>query len=72
MRMKCRQLIALRRGPNGVIGAPAWLRERMARLRALPPPTLEEVRIQFAASANQRDSIQCELDEKIRKGVPIR
>ncbi len=43
----------LRRGPSGVLRAPAWLRERMRRLREMPPPTIEEVQAQFAASAEQ-------------------
>ena len=34
-----------------VIPAPLWLKRRMEALRALPPPTLEEVRQSFAASA---------------------
>lgn len=58
-----------------VIGAPQWLKDRMERVRQFArehPPTLEEVRIQFQASANQRDSIQRELDDKIAKGIPIR
>jgi len=35
-----------------VIPAPEWLKERMRKIKALPPPTLEEVRQQFEASAN--------------------
>ncbi len=34
-----------------VIPAPQWLIDRMEKLRKLPPPTLEEVRTQFSASA---------------------
>lgn len=52
-KLKKEYLTALRRLPNGVIRAPYWLRERMRRLRTLPPPTVEEVRIQFAASVEQ-------------------
>ncbi len=35
------------------IPAPAWLVERMERLRAQPPPTVEEVRAQWAAGIEQ-------------------
>ncbi len=35
---------------KGVIGAPQWLKDRMARLAKRPPPTLEKVRAQFKAS----------------------
>jgi len=55
-----------------VIPAPAWLCERMRRVRALPPPTVEEVRQQWAASANQKDGIQLDLDRKAKAGIPIR
>ena len=36
--------------------APQWLVDRMEALKKLPPPTLEEVRIQFEASANYRQN----------------
>lgn len=67
---KTRQLLELRRGPSGVIGAPHWLRERMRKLRAMPPPTLEEVRIQFAASAHTRRDP--ELEARIKRAEIIR
>lgn len=35
-----------------VIGAPQWLKDRMKALKKLPPPTLEEVRQQWKASAD--------------------
>jgi len=44
-----RELMALSR-PKGVIGAPEWLKQRMAKLAKLPPQTLEKVRAQFRAS----------------------
>jgi hypothetical protein len=34
-----------------ITGAPQWLKDRMKRLRELPPPTLEEVEKQLKASA---------------------
>ena len=37
---------------QGVIGAPQWLKDRMEAIRKLPPPTLEEVRQQWKASAD--------------------
>jgi hypothetical protein len=37
-----------------VIEAPQWLKDRMAKLRAMPPPTLEEVETQMKASAEHR------------------
>jgi hypothetical protein len=39
---------------TNVIEAPQWLRDRMEVLRKLPPPTLEQVRTQFRASARCR------------------
>lgn len=36
---------------RSILPAPQWLVDRMEALKKLPPPTLEEVRIQFAASA---------------------
>jgi len=53
-----------------IIAAPGWLKNQMERVRRLPPPTLEEVRLTWAAV--QRDSIQQDLDDKIAKGIPIR
>jgi len=60
----------LRRGPDGVIRAPAWLRERMRRLRERPPPTLEKVRAQFRASAEQ--SWRDHLRERKQMGNIVR
>lgn len=37
--------------PAPIQGAPQWLKDRHEALRKLPPPTLEEVRLSFAASA---------------------
>jgi hypothetical protein len=30
-----------------VIEAPQWLKDRMEKLKQLPPPTLEKVKLQF-------------------------
>lgn len=54
MNFKHTYLTVLRRGPDGILRAPFWLRERMRRMRELPPPSIEEVRAQFAASARTR------------------
>lgn len=75
--MNCEKAALMRLPPAlpQVIAAPQWLKDRMESVRRYArehPPTIEEVRIQFAASANQRDSIQRELDDKIAKGIPIR
>lgn len=40
-----------------VIGAPQWLKDQRAVLRQMPPPTLEEVRTQFKASAEVRKKL---------------
>ena len=37
---------------KGVIPAPKWLIDQMEALKKLPPPSLEKVEIQFAASDN--------------------
>jgi hypothetical protein len=37
-----------------VLAAPKWLKDRMEKLRALPPPTRDKVAAQFAASALAR------------------
>ena len=37
-----------------VIPAPQWLIDRMEALKKLPPPTLDDVRTQFSASAELR------------------
>ena len=70
-----RMLLALPKPLPSVIAAPQWLKDRMERVRQYArehPPTVEEVRIQWEASANQRDSIQRDLDDKIKRGIPIR
>ena len=41
--------------------APAWLVERMEKLAALPPPSLEEVEISFRASEDSRRSAEQDL-----------
>jgi len=55
-----------------VIGAPQWLKDRMAKLRAMPPPTLEEVRTMWAASAKWQDEYGFECVERIKKAKYIR
>lgn len=55
-----------------VIGAPQWLKDRMAKLRAMPPPTLEEVRSQFVAGAKWQDEYGFECVERIKKASHIR
>jgi hypothetical protein len=56
-----------------VIGAPQWLKDRMKKLRELPPPTIEEVREQWKASAdleyNHRYDDIWRIDSKGRKVV---
>lgn len=56
------------------ISPPQWFVDRMEALKKMPPPTLEEVQAQFAASANFRETfkIDLELKAKIRRGIPIR
>jgi hypothetical protein len=46
------------------LGAPLWLIQRMKNLRNLPPPTLEEVRAQFEASANWEDNRRARLPDR--------
>lgn len=55
-----------------VIGAPEWLKERMRKLRSLPPPTLEEVKTAWEASAKWRDEYGFECVERIKKAEYIR
>jgi hypothetical protein len=38
-----------------VIQAPNWLQDRMAKLKTLPPPTLEKVKFQLKASKDFRN-----------------
>ena len=52
--------------------ARADLKARMERLKDLPPPTLEEVRIQFAASAKFAREYDCDDVVKIKKSNYIR
>lgn len=52
--------------PNRVQAAPDWLVERMDKLSIMPPATIEEVKIQLAASAAQR-----KLMDDILEGVPV-
>jgi len=40
-----------------VVGTPLWLKQRMETLRQMPPPTLQEVRTQLAASAEIRKKL---------------
>ena len=40
-----------------IVGAPEWLKERMRKLRQRPPPSLEEVRQSFAASADHGSKV---------------
>lgn len=40
--------------PERIQPAPDWLTERMEKVSKMPPPTLEEVKQQFEASARQR------------------
>jgi hypothetical protein len=42
---------------RNVTGAPIWLKKRMETLRQMPPPTLQEVRTQLAASAETRKKL---------------
>ncbi len=51
-----------------VEGAPQWLKDCMEALRKLPPPTLEEVKTVFAASANW----EWDCVKKIKKASYIR
>ena len=44
-----------------VRGAPLWLRQRMAALRQMPPPTLNKVRAQLKASAELRRKLDDRL-----------
>jgi hypothetical protein len=44
-----------------VIPAPDWLVRRMENLRRMPPPSLEEVRRQMRASAEQRRKSSAKL-----------
>ena len=37
---------------------PQWLKDRMKRLKQIPPPTLEEVRIQFEASGEMKYEVK--------------
>jgi hypothetical protein len=37
-----------------VIEAPQWLKDRMARIKQMPPPTAEQVETQMKASASLR------------------
>ena len=55
-----------------VIGAPQWLKDRMEKLKQLSPPTLEEVRAQFAASAKFAREHDCDDVVKIKKSNYIR
>lgn len=55
-----------------VIPAPQWLKDRMAALRAMPPPTIEEVRTAWAASAKWQEEYGFECVEKIKKAKYIR
>ena len=41
---------------NTVIEAPKWLKDRMESLKKMPPPSLEEVKIQMEASKKFRDN----------------
>ena len=52
--------------PKRVREAPDWLVERMDKLSKLPPATIEEVKIQLAASEAQR-----KLMDDILKDVPV-
>jgi hypothetical protein len=52
-----------------VIGAPQWLKDRMKKLRELPPPTIEEVREQWKSSIEQQRYMGV---EDIRKAKYIR
>jgi len=51
-----------------VIEAPEWLKERMRKVQALPPPTLEEVKTAWEASANW----EFDCVKEIRKAKYIR
>jgi hypothetical protein len=42
---------------RNVVGTPLWLKQRMETLRQMPPPTLQEVRTQLAASAEIRKKL---------------
>jgi hypothetical protein len=48
-------------GGRKVSGAPQWLLQRMAALRKLPPPTLEEVETSFRASEEMRSRCESNL-----------
>lgn len=51
-----------------VIKAPQWLTDRMEALKKLPPPTLEEVRETWAASAEFRNVKWMQPEhEKVRR-----
>jgi len=41
---------------DAVTQTPDWLVDRMDKISKLPPPTLEEVRMQFDGSSNQKES----------------
>jgi hypothetical protein len=51
---------------DNVTPAPDWLIERMEKLKKLPPPTLEEVEMQFRAVERMR--LEYEQEEK-KKGT---
>jgi hypothetical protein len=51
--------------------APQWLIDRMEALKKLPPPTLEEVRAQFEASAKfRRDNAGCHKHKEYDMVLP--
>ena len=52
---------------KGVIQAPNWLKKRMRELRAMPPPSIEQIKIQMEASANYNPTM-----DAIKKMNPMR
>ena len=67
----CRPCMMVKGTPRPVRPAPEWLKERMEKIKAMPPSTLEKMRAYFKASANweydhRHDNIFT-LDSKGRK-----
>jgi len=49
-----------------IIPAPKWLTDRMELMNNRPPPSIERVRAQWAASARQLEEMYQPEHEKIR------